>query len=316
MSCGAPQAGDRPRVSQYRFDQFVFDPSDGRLEHVTSGAVLTLRPQVARLLVALLQTPNTVIDRDTLCLAIWGEGAVVDFESGLAAIVRELRQALEQLGGAAGLLETVPRRGLRFGAAVSATSADNAPANTSKPTGRASAMSRTTRRVALVAALASAMALAWWLARWTMGPPAPTMPATAQEWTLAVLPFERFGALSTDEARLELLLADALLARLWAAELDGVVLIGRATLAPYASREDIAAAVARDLGVRLLIEGSVVREEAGWRVTARLLDMPGGRVLWSETIEWAGTADLPVRDSAARLVESLAGAWAANPASD
>lgn len=293
-------------MSRYRFDDFVFDASDGRLEQVASGAALTLRPQVARLLVELLESPHTVIDRDTLCRAIWGEGAVVDFEAGLAAIVRELRQALDQLGGAAALLETVPRRGLRFGATVTAASAAPGPS-------RARARSKRPGRVALVAGLALAMALVWLLARWSMAPPASTVPAPMEAWSLAVLPFERFGAPSADQARLELLLADTLLARLWAAELEGVALIGRATLAPYASREDIAGAVARDLGVRLLIEGSIVQDEAGWRVTARLLDMPGGRVLWSDTIDWPGAAELPVRESAARLTDSLAAAWAKRP---
>lgn len=302
-----PQAGDRARVSQYRFDQFLFDASDGRLRHAASGAALTLRPQVARLLVALLEQPNTVIDRDTLCLAIWGEGAVVDFESGLAAIVRELRQALEQLGGSAGLVETVPRRGLRLGAAVSSAAAGQ---DSPQASGTRTQLGKPPRRAVLVALLVLAMALVWLLARWTMAPPAPTDTAAEQEWTLAVLPFERFGEVPADEARLELLLADALLGRLWAAELEGVVLIGRATLAPYASREDVAGAVARDLGVRLLIEGSIVQDAEGWRVTARLLHMPAGRVLWSDTIDWAGAGELPVRDSAARLVESLAAEWA------
>lgn len=301
-----PQAGDRARVSQYRFDQFLFDASDGRLRHAASGAALTMRPQVARLLVALLEQPNTVIDRDTLCLAIWGEGAVVDFESGLAAIVRELRQALEQLGGSAGLVETVPRRGLRLGASVSATAAGEDHGSQSEPPTKGTLP----RRAVLVALLVLAMALVWLLARWSMAPPAPPDTAAEQEWTLAVLPFERFGEVPANEARLELLLADALLGRLWAAELEDVVLIGRATLAPYAAREDVAGAVAMDLGVRLLIEGSIVQDAEGWRVTARLLHMPAGRVLWSDTIDWAGAAELPVRDSAARLVESLAAEWA------
>lgn len=290
-------------MSRYRFDQFVFDPSDGRLEHAGSGAALTLRPQVSRLLVALLESPNTVIDRDTLCGAIWGEGAVVDFEAGLAAVVRELRQSLDQLGGAAGLLETVPRRGLRFGATVTRGS----PAD---PPRAPETRSRAPRRALLVVLLALAMALVWLLARWSMAPPAPGEPATVQEWTLAVLPFERFGAGPNGAARLELLLADTLLAQLWAAELEGVVLIGRATLVPYQSREDVAGAVARDLGVRLLIEGSIVQDGEGWRVTARLLHMPAGRVLWSDTIDWAGAAELPVRESAQRLARGLAAAWA------
>ncbi|MFU8896181.1 MAG: winged helix-turn-helix domain-containing protein [Gammaproteobacteria bacterium] len=302
----------------HQFDQFVFDPADGRLEHQASGTAVTLRPQVARLLLVLLRAPRTVIDRETLYLEIWGKGAVVDFESGLAALARELRQALDQLGGRADLLETVPRRGFRFGAdvrqwdtapAASRGMPQNTPGSTpGDPRGRTPlAVRRRPSRWLLLGALAAAMALAWLLARWVNAPP--VTPAT-EGWTLAVLPFERFDDAPPGAARLELLLADALLVELWRAQLDGAELMGRATLLPYQAREDVAGAVARDLGVRLLIEGSMVHDGADWQVSARLLEMPAGRVMWSATVEWPGVVELPVRESATRLVEDLEEAWA------
>ena len=300
-------------MTRYLFDQFAFDPADGRLERLDSGAAVTLRPQVASLLNALLDAPRTVIDRERLCRAVWGEGAVVDFDAGLAAIVRELRQALEQLGGRASLLETMPRRGFRFGAdvrrevaAVPGGNAEIRDAGVQRP-------ARRSRRWLLLLALASAMLVAWLIARWANSPLAPLPPVVPGELTLAVLPFERLDDAPADGARLELLLADAMLVQLWEAELDSIALIGRATLLPYGSREDVAGAVARDLGVRLLIEGSIVRDGAEWQVTARLLDMPHGRVGWSETVTWRDVDALPVRDTAARLVESLGRAWAESP---
>ena len=300
-------------MARYLFDQFAFDPADGRLERLDNSAAVTLRPQVASLLRALLEAPRTVIDRESLCRAVWGEGAVVDFDAGLAAIVRELRHALDQLGGRASLLETMPRRGFRFGADVRRET-DSAPADTtaSRDAGVQGPVLRS-RRWLLLAALASAMLLAWLIARWVNPPPAPPAPETSSELTLAVLPFERLDDAPADGARLELLLADAMLVQLWEAELDGIALIGRATLLPYGSREDVAGAVARDLGVRLIIEGSIVRDGAEWQVTARLLDMPHGRVAWSETVTWRDLDALPVRDSAVRLVESLGRAWAEDP---
>jgi DNA-binding winged helix-turn-helix (wHTH) protein/TolB-like protein len=293
-------------VSRYRFDQFAFDSADGRLEHAPGGAALTLRPQVARLLVALLESPRSVIDRESLCRAIWGDHAVVDFEAGLAAVVRELRQALEQLGGRADLLETVPRRGFRLLADVHPDNGQEGPDGQDPVPARTTRLNR--QRWAKSAALAAVMALIWLLAWWT-GPPRDA--DEPPEWTLAVLPFERLDAGAAPGARLELLLADALLVQLWQAELEGVVLIGRATLLPYQAREDVAGAVARDLGVRLLIEGSIARDgdTGGWVVTARLLDMPAGRVLWSDTIAWREAGELQVRESAQHLVENLAQAW-------
>ena len=136
--------------------------------------------------------------------------------------------------------------------------------------------------------------------------------ATPIPRALAVLPFQAY---QQPEAapRLELLLADALLAELWHAELPDVVLIGRATLLPYARREDVAGAVARDLDVELLIEGSVIRDAAAWRVTARLLEMPSGRVLWSDTETAPAEAPLPVQAVVERLVTSLGARWTELP---
>ena len=300
-------------MARYLFDQFAFDPADGRLERLDNSAAVTLRPQVASLLRALLEAPHTVIDRESLCRAVWGEGAVVDFDAGLAAIVRELRQALDQLGGRASLLETMPRRGFRFGADVRRESGSVPEGNTEPRHEGVQEPARHSRRWLLLAALASAMLLAWLIARWVNPPPVPPAEDTLGELTLAVLPFERLDDAPANGARLELLLADAMLVQLWQAELEDIALIGRATVLPYGSREDVAGAVARDLGVRLIIEGSIVRDGAEWQVTARLLDMPHGRVAWSETVTWRDLDALPVRDSAVRLVESLGRAWAEDP---
>jgi TolB-like protein len=80
---------------------------------------------------------------------------------------------------------------------------------------------------------------------------------------------------------------------------------------PYGDREDVAPAVARDLGVQLLVEGSLVRAGDDWQVTARLLAMPGGRVLWSETVGMPASAQPPVATTVAALAASLREAWPA-----
>jgi DNA-binding winged helix-turn-helix (wHTH) protein/TolB-like protein len=302
MSDPAPQA--------QRFDEFSFDPADGRLEHEPSGRALALRPQAARLLLALLHARGGVVDRDTLYAAVWDPGTVVDFEAGLAALMRELRQSLDQLAGKAGLLETIPRRGYRLKAAESPP-VSPAPAPSQRQARRPQAL-------ALIGLLIAALAIAW--LAWPRSTPvdeggmdagtgaAGSAAGAPLGRTLAVLPFQLYQA-SAGDKRLELLLADALLAALWQAELDGLQLIGRATLLPYADRDDVAGAVARDLGVDLLIEGNAIEEAGAWQVTARLLHMPAGRVLWSETVEVPASQPMPVRETVERLVRSLAEAW-------
>lgn len=343
-----------PLVSRCRFDAFVFDSDDGRLEHAELHDSTTLRPQVASLLVRLLESPRAVVDREALCLAVWGDKAVVDFESGLAAVVRELRQAFAGLGGSADLLETVPRRGYRLRADVTPASAPvGASQDARTPPPQRSTTRRTAIAVASVATLLFMAGVAWWLQ--DLPAPAPTTapttsptttpattpatttaatststpgrtadstsssrpaeasdPASTDRLALAVLPFERYGREREDGTRLELLLADSLLAALWRANLDDVDLIGRATLRPYQGRDDVAGAVAQDLGAQLLIEGSIERHEGGWRITARLLEMPEGRIVWLDGVESAKET-LPTREIAAQLANSLALAWATRP---
>lgn len=289
-----------------RWGDFRYDPADGRLEHLPAGRAVTLRPQAGRLLQALLAAEGGVVPRETLYRAVWDEGTVVDFEAGLAALVRELRQALDQLDGKSGLLETIPRRGYRLRAEPASGPAGAPPVATGR---------RMLRRAWPVAA-AAAVALAfvgWWLLAGRSGDPgqAPAPAGSGSERALAVLPFQAFEQPAAAGPRLELLLADAFLSELWRAELPGIELVGRATLMPYGDREDVAPAVARDLGVQLLVEGSLVRAGDDWQVTARLLAMPGGRVLWSETASMSAGSQPPVATTVAALATSLREAWPA-----
>jgi TolB-like protein len=128
--------------------------------------------------------------------------------------------------------------------------------------------------------------------------------------TLAIIPFEVYSDDDRAGRRLRLLLADSLLARLWQVELPELELIGRAALKPYQEREDQAAAVAADLGVSLLLEGTIVRPAADqWRIDARLLAMPRGTVLWSYSVYWDEHRELPIAPTVDDLISDLTAAW-------
>lgn len=282
---------------RHYFNGCCFDASDGRLSNEHREDAVVLRPQAARLLERFIEQPGEVIDRESLCQAVWDEGRVVDFESGLGTLIRELRQALDEVGAGAELLETVPRRGYRFLGQLREFDAS----------GAADAEHSDRKRVVWIILVLVAVILAGSLLAWFTRPSADAPVATAP--TLAIIPFEVYNDNRVDR-RLELLLADTVLARLWQADLQDLVLIGRATLRPYHGREDVAVAVAEDLGVDLLIEGTVVLEGAqDWRVDARLLSMPGGTVVWSATVIWSDRERLPVSETADQLVNDLAGAW-------
>jgi TolB-like protein/DNA-binding winged helix-turn-helix (wHTH) protein len=99
-----------------RFGAFEIDVRSGELRK--RGVRVALREQPFRVLVALLERPGEVVSRDDLCRRVWPDGTHVDFEHGLNAAVRRLRVALADDGAAPRFVETVPRRGYRFGGLV------------------------------------------------------------------------------------------------------------------------------------------------------------------------------------------------------
>jgi len=281
-------------VQRYEFEQLVFDAADGRLARADGTRAVRLRPQVGTLLRYLLDHRGEVVDRETLYREIWGEDTVVDFESGLAALLRELRHALRELGADPGLIETVPRRGYRMRIRETGPGRE-VPGRRRTRAWRATALG-------LLLALGAALAahLLW------RGET--TSPGVAGAHQLAILPLERFGEHDVAPERAGILLADNVLAALWRANLPGLEFIGRAGMRPYAERADVVEAVAAGLGVDLLFEGSIRTRADGWQVTLRLLAVPPGRVVWSRTLSGAEEA-LPVGRIARTLVEAFASDW-------
>ena len=287
---------------RYSFLNLEFDAETGRL--AAPGAALkgvTLRPQVARLLQAFLDHPNEVLDRDTLCKAVWEEGSVVDFESGLAAVLRELRRCLAEQGASEQLIETIPRRGYRLKLKPLAVRQGEATGALDR-----SQVRRGIWGAAAFAAVVLLLLSLFW--------PTPVEPPTESgppgpSHALAILPFEVLVGTELQPAGAGIVLADYLLTELWRTELDDVSLIGRTSLLAYQDRSDIATAVSADLGVDLLLEGSISRVDDQWRVDARLLQMPPGTVRWSERINAPAAEALPVSELAEALVASLRQAW-------
>ncbi|MEM7054347.1 MAG: winged helix-turn-helix domain-containing protein, partial [Pseudomonadota bacterium] len=251
-------------MTKFAFDDYQFDTSDGCLRKQSSHAEITLRPQVGKLLQCLLDRQGQVVDRETLCLAIWGEGAVVDFESGLAAVVKELRQSLVSVGGSAELLETVPRRGYRLHAKPAQQKTTMYSSYQLLPLRGLVVIGLVLISVLVVGVLMSLNS--------SRGP---------HMHTMAILPFEVYGELTAAPEHANYLIADTLLAQLWQAELPGLELIGRSSILPYSDQENVALSVANELDASLIIEGDLIAEADGWRVEARLLELPGGRVIWS-----------------------------------
>lgn len=278
-----------------RFDNLVFHADDGRLEHAPTGRSEHLRPKTARLLECLLDHPGEVVTRETLVDAIWGSETVVDFDAGVAALLRELRGALRSVGAASGMIETVPRRGYRIHVA--------AP---DRPRRRWRRWWVTGVVVLLAVAVGTVVGI-----RLPLDGQSDAAASDGRQWQMAILPFEVLGGAREDlPPNLDLLLADTVLAELLSRSVDGLSLIGRTSLRPYVGRDDVAVAAAADLGVDLLVEGSVRGSKAaGWRVEMRLLAVPPGRVVWSAVVAGRSGEALESVAVARSLAADLAEAW-------
>ena len=95
-----------------RFGVYELDLRSGELRK--SGARLSLQQQPLQLLSVLLEQPGELVTREELRKRLWPDDTFVDFEHGLNAAVKRLRDTLDDSADSPRFVETVPRRGYRF----------------------------------------------------------------------------------------------------------------------------------------------------------------------------------------------------------
>jgi DNA-binding winged helix-turn-helix (wHTH) protein len=105
-------------VRIFRFGRFKADASRGTLSR--GGLRVRLQEQPFRVLIWLLERSGEIITREELRQQLWPEGTYVDFDGSLNVILKKLRAALDDDSDNPRFIETVPRRGYRFIAPVTA----------------------------------------------------------------------------------------------------------------------------------------------------------------------------------------------------
>jgi Tol biopolymer transport system component/DNA-binding winged helix-turn-helix (wHTH) protein len=154
-----------------RFSHFELDLRSGELS--SNGRRRTLPEQPLQILRVLLDRPGELVTRDELRERLWPADTFVDFEHGLNAAVKRLRDALGDSADVPRLIETVPRRGYRFIAPVSHVDRELAVNRESESP---SAPPRRRARAAAISitGVCAITAAAWWF--W----PRPLPPAASQ----------------------------------------------------------------------------------------------------------------------------------------
>jgi serine/threonine protein kinase/dipeptidyl aminopeptidase/acylaminoacyl peptidase len=100
------------RVRLFRFGPFELDVRAGELRK--HGIRLRLREQPLRILVLLLERPGEVVLRSEIREKLWPNETVVEFDHGINAAIKKLRDALSESAEKPRHIETIARRGYRF----------------------------------------------------------------------------------------------------------------------------------------------------------------------------------------------------------
>jgi DNA-binding winged helix-turn-helix (wHTH) protein/tetratricopeptide (TPR) repeat protein len=108
----------------YRFAEFELDPLERRLS--ATGRPVALTPKVFDTLVLLIARAGHLVSKDELMRALWPRGYVD--ESNLTKHIWLIRRALGDREQGSSFIETVPKLGYRFVAAVAAVERGAAPA--------------------------------------------------------------------------------------------------------------------------------------------------------------------------------------------
>jgi Tol biopolymer transport system component/DNA-binding winged helix-turn-helix (wHTH) protein len=111
------------KVSSYRFGVFELDLRAAELRK--NGVRLKLQEQPYQVLIKLLERPGEVVSREDLRSTLWPQDTFVDFETGLNTAIKRLRETVGDSADHPTFIETVPRRGYKFIAAVARSASDD-----------------------------------------------------------------------------------------------------------------------------------------------------------------------------------------------
>src|SRR5215831_11551732 len=241
---GAAKMQAEPGVS---FGPYRLDSAHGQLWRGKQAVKLT--PKALAVLRHLAERPGQVVTKEELFGAAWPDTVVS--EAALTYCIRELRHALRDDARIPRYIETVHRRGYRF----------IAPLTTVSPP--------------VAGAPVAGSAVEATPSPWLQSPalPLPDKPS------IVVLPFVNMSQDPEQEyfsdGLTEVLTGDL-------SKISSLFVIARNSAFTYKGKAVKVQDVGREMGVRYVLEGSVLKAEGQVRITAQLIDATTGYHLWSE----------------------------------
>ena len=265
----------------FEFGRYRLDVDERLL--VRGDETIRLTPKAFDTLVVLVRHSGHLISKDDLIQALWPDAHVE--ENNLAQYISLLRHTLADGPGGGAYIETVPRSGYRFVAAVRKTNGTRPEAAEAPPAPVAPVAApgvkprQPARRVLLRAAVAVASLAALIPLRWVGHRPLDIAP-------LLVLPFE-VDSPDAAASGVTMTLAADLVERLSRSGHQRVLPIASVyrfigAAAPTAPQE-----AGRELHAAAVLSGRIETDgvKRATRIGARLTRVADGRQLWSETVD-------------------------------
>jgi TolB-like protein/DNA-binding winged helix-turn-helix (wHTH) protein/Flp pilus assembly protein TadD len=279
------------------FGDFIVDFDSFELRK--HGIRLKLQDQPFQILKLLLRRPGELVTREQLRAELWTENTFVDFDAGLNAAIRRLRDALNDSAEEPRYIETLPRHGYRFIAPVEivAQPAPTPPeevfiANVSgnghqevgvsaEPGGLLATKQTRLFGMSWVRKLAAACALLVAVGVSTVVLRSGVFAKRSVDgraYSIAVLPLQNLSGDASQDYFADGM-TDALITNL--AQSNSLQVISRTSSTRYKGTQKPLPEIGHELNVSLVIEGSVIRTGNHVRITAQLLDAAKDRLLWA-----------------------------------
>ncbi len=302
----------------YEFGPFRLDPSEHLL--LRDGKPVLLTPKAFETLVVLVERSGHLVEKDDLMKKVWPDAFVE--EVGLARNISALRKALGEGPDEHQYIETIPKRGYRFVARVRELSDENADllverhiraqiiaeeeiiskeepgqagsgneATATSHSGIAapekdSAADLTSggenqvsrikrhRRLAPAALLLIAAAAVITYSRFT---------GAKKIDSIAVLPFVNASADPNTEYLSDGITESTINSL---SQLSGLRVVPRTTVFRYKGQQVDPQKVGRDLGVRAVLTGRVIKLDDTFHIQTELVDIANDSQLWGERYDW------------------------------
>ena len=286
------ETDERGAPSIIRFGSFELDVRASELRK--AGVRVKLQEQPYRVLLTLLEQTGRLVTREELRERLWPKNTFVDFDHSLNIAVAKIRTVLDDSATTPRFIETIPRRGYRFLAPVETVTAnpDGAP-----PKRHGAIHSVRRRRLVWqlvpggIAALLVVAVAAFTAVRAIRGDAGP--------YRIAVLPIQNlspepgadyFGDGLTDEIIHHLSL------------IDGLEVKSRTSSFAFKTMPRNMGEVGRELGVDLVLEGSVLRQGDRLRIGVRLVQVADDTARWSARYDRRLGDVLAIQDEISRSI--------------